>query len=189
MKIIQICGTNGVGKTTLVKGLLSSGNFLKLNQDVDGVSREWWFNGKTAVIGKYNDRNCCGVDAGGYTGDALISTIKAVIMRNRPQSVLFEDVRFGSGFAFKQKLKAAADEIGYDYYVLALIASLECSCDRVLNRSGNADADYDAMRSKARGVINSTKKVGQSGARIVFCDTEKKNKQEVLAVLRRIIND
>jgi hypothetical protein len=189
MKIIQICGTNGVGKTTLVKGLLSSGNFLKLNQEVSGISREWWFDGKVAVVGKYNDRNCCGVDAGNYSGDELIKTIVAIIQRNRPETVLFEDVRFGGGFTFKQKLKKAADGVGYDYYLMALIASLECSCNRVLNRSGNIDADYDSMRSKARGVINSTKKAGTIGAKIVFCDTEKNDKAAVLNVLRRVIND
>ncbi len=188
MKIIQICGTNGVGKTTLVKGLLTAGNFLKLNQEVSGISREWWYDGKVAVIGKYNDRNCCGVDAGNYSGDELIKTIKAVVARNRPEIVLFEDVRFGGGFTFKQKLKKAADEVGYEYYLMALIASLECSCERVLNRSGNVDADYDAMRSKARGVINSTKKAGEIGAKVVFCDTEKNDKAAVLGVLRRIIN-
>lgn len=189
MKIIQICGTNGVGKTTLVKGLLSSGNFLKLSQECEGKSREWWYNGRVAVVGKYNDRNCCGVDAGNYSGDALIATIKAVIARNKPEVLLFEDVRFGGAFTFKQKLKKTADELGYDYYLMALIASLECSCDRVLNRSGNEDADYDAMRSKARGVINSSKKAGAIGAKVVFCDTEKNDKAAVLNVLRRIIND
>ena len=189
MKIIHICGTNGVGKTTLVKGLLTTGNFLKLNQEVSGVSREWWFDGHIAVVGKYNAQNCCGVDAGNYSGDALIDTLCAIIKRTRPETILFEDVRFGGGFTFKQKLKKAADEVGYDYYLMALIASLECSCNRVLNRSGNRDADYDAMRSKARGVINSTKKAGEIGAKVVFCDTEKNSKAEVLNVLRRIIND
>lgn len=188
MKIIQICGTNGVGKTTLVKGLLTTGNFLKLNQEVSGVSREWWFDGKVAVVGKYNEANCCGVDAGNYSGDELIKTIKAIIARNRPEAILFEDVRFGGGFTFKQKLKKAADEVGYEYYLLALIADLDVSCNRVLNRSGNADADYDAMRSKARGVINSTKKAGEIGAKTVFCDTGKHDKAGVLTVLRRIIN-
>lgn len=189
MKIIQICGTNGVGKTTLVKGLLTSGNFLKLNQEVSGVTREWWFDGNVAVIGKYNDRNCCGVDAGNYSGDALIATIRAIILRNKPNVVLFEDVRFGGAFTFKQKLKQTADDLGCDYYIMALIASLECSCDRVLNRSGNIDADYDAMRGKARGVIKSTKKAAELGAKIVFCDTEKNDKAAVLNRLKRVIYD
>lgn len=189
MKIIQICGTNGVGKTTLVKGLLASGNFLKLSQEVSGVSREWWYNGKVAVVGKYNNRNCCGVDAGGYGGDELIQTIKEIIGRNRPEVILFEDVRFGSGYNFKEKLKKAADAVGYEYYLLALIASLECSCNRVLNRSGNADANYDAMRGKARAVITSTRRAAEIGAKAFFCDTEKNDRAAVLNFLRRIINE
>lgn len=189
MKIIQICGTNGVGKTTLVKGLLNSGNFLKLYQEVSGVSREWWFDGKVAVVGRYNESNCCGVDAGKYHGNELIKTIATIVRRENPETVLFEDVRYGGSFLFKKRLKEFADSAGYDYYILALTASLECSCGRVLNRSGNMDADYDAMRSKARGVINSTKKAGNNGVKIAFCDTEKKNRIEVLDFLRCIINE
>lgn len=188
MKIIQICGTNGVGKTTLVKGLLASSPFVKLQQEVGGKSKEYWFNGKTLIVGKYNDANCCGVDAGGYSADQLLETIRAVIINQRPETLLFEDVRFGSGFAFKQRLKTLADELGYDYIVMALYASLECSCNRVLNRSGNVDADYDAMRSKARGVIKSTKKAGEIGARAVFCNTETNDPARVLDILRRLIN-
>ena len=169
--------------------MLTTGNFLKLNQEVSGVSREWWYDGHTAIVGKYNDRNCCGVDAGNYSGDALIATLKSIIGRNRPEVILFEDVRFGCAFTFKQKLKKAAEDFGYDYYIMALIASLECSCDRVLNRSGNIDADYDSMRGKARGVIKSSKKAGEIGAKVIFCDTEKNDKAAVLNRLKRIINE
>lgn len=189
MKIIQICGTNGVGKTTLVKNLLASGNFMKMSQAVEGVSKEFWFDGRVAVVGKYNDRNCCGVDAGNYSGDVLIKTISAIIALYRPAVLLFEDVRFGGNFTFKQKMKTFADGVGYDYYLLALFASLECSCNRVLNRSGNIDADYDAMRSKARGVIKSTKKAGEIGAKVFFCDTEKNDKAAVLRRLKMVIDD
>lgn len=188
MKIIQICGTNGVGKTTLVKGLLSSGNFTKLNIEVDGVSREWWYDGNTAVIGKYNDRNCCGVDAGNYSVDGLIDTIKAVICQNKPDCVLFEDVRMGTSYAFKDKLLRTADVVGYEFNVLALIASLECSCNRVMERTGNPGANYDAMRGKARAVINTTKRIGEQGAKVFFIDTEKNSKTAVLNTLRRLTN-
>lgn len=187
MKIIQICGTNGVGKTTLVKGLLSSGNFLKLNQEVSGVSREWWFDGKVAVIGKYNDRNCCGVDAGNYSVEALIATIRTIIERNKPYVVLFEEVRMGTTYSVKEKLKKLADEVGYEYYILALIASLECTCSRVLERSGNRDANYDAMRGKARAVIKTSKKAEENGAKVFFIDTEKNDKASVLRGLKRIM--
>lgn len=189
MKIIQICGTNGVGKTTLVKGLLASGKYMKMTQVVDAVPHEWWYNGDVAVVGKYNDRNCCGVDAGNYSGEVLIKTIAAIIAQNRPRVLLFEDVRFGGNFTFKQKMKTFADSVGYEYCLLALFASLECSCNRVLNRSGNIDADYDAMRSKARGVIKSTKKAAEIGARAVFCDTEKNDRQAVLQRLKAVINE
>lgn len=188
MKIIQICGTNGTGKTTLVKNLLLSGGFLKMQSVIDGKSREWWYDGKTIVIGKYNSNNCCGVDAGNYTGEELLSTIKAVIQQEQPLTVVFEDVRYGSVFSFKQKLKSVADSLSYDYYLLNLIADLDVSCNRVLDRSGNSKANYDAMRQKARGVIYSTRKAEKIGAKALFCDTGKADKQTVLNLLRGVIN-
>lgn len=188
MKIIQICGTNGAGKTTLVKNLLANGDFERREISIEAKAKEYWFDGEIAVVGKYNQANCCGVDAGNYSGQTLITTIQSVAQTEKPEIIVFEDVRFGGSFAFKQKLAEIAQKNGWDYVLVNLIAGLEITCDRVLNRSGNVNADYDAMRSKARGVINSSRKASSCGARVLFFDTGKNGKGNTLAFLLGVIN-
>lgn len=188
MKIIQICGTNGTGKTTLMKNLLRSGKFLKMSVDVDGKSREWWFDGKVAVIGKYNSANCCGVDAGNWTGEALIKAIDTLIAKYGPKALLFEDVRFGGSYDFKKRVKQIAEKAGYEYSLFALTARFETLAARVLNRTGNSNANYDAMRSKARQVIISSRKIQQDGARVVFVDTGDVGPEQALNILVGEIN-
>lgn len=188
MKIIQICGTNGVGKTTLVKNLLANGDFEKSYALIDGVQKEYWFDGEIAVVGKYNNANCCGVDAGNYSTDVLLKTLESVITTVRPDVIVFEDVRFGGSFAFKERMYKLASKRNYTYVIVNLIASPECYCDRVLNRSGRLNNDYDAMISKARGVIKSSKKAGDIGAKVLFFDTGKNDQGETLRFLLNVIN-
>ena len=188
MKIIQICGTNGVGKTTLMKNLLANGNFEKNAVSIDGVQKEYWFDGEIAVVGKYNDANCCGVDAGNYSGEVLLKTLDKVITEVKPDVVVFEDVRFGGSFAFKERLNKLTRQRKCAYTLVNLIASPECSCNRVLNRSGRMNADYDAMISKARGVIKSSRKAANLGARALFFDTGVNGQGETLRFLLNVIN-
>ena len=184
MKIIQICGTNGTGKTTLVKGLLKSGKFLKMTEPVDGRGREWWYDGQVAIIGKYNANNCCGVDAGNYSGDTLLNVIDTLLRNYAPKTIVFEDVRYGGLYSFKHKAKALGEQYGYGYCAFTLIASLECVARRVIARTGNEGCDFDRMRSKARQCIKSTAKIGQEGAETVMIDTERFVQEAVLAALR-----
>lgn len=188
MKVIQICGTNGAGKTTLVKNLLSNGDFERTEIDVEGVQKEIWGDGEITVIGKYNQANCCGVDAGNYSGDILLKTIENVIHTANPKVIVFEDVRFGGSFTFKEKLLNLAKRNGAMYILVNLILSPEISCDRVLNRSGNVGADYDAMISKARGVIRSSRKAAEIGAKVLFFDTGKNDKAAAWRFLLNVIN-
>lgn len=189
MKVIQICGTNGAGKTTLVKNLLDNGDFDRMEIVVGKERKEYWHDGEIAVIGKYNAANCCGVDAGNYSAEVLLMTIDSIGTQIKPGIIVFEDVRFGASYAFKEKLLALAKKNCWKYVIVNLIADLECTCNRVLNRSENMSADYDAMRSKARGVINSSRKAREAGARALFFDTGKNNQGNTLAFLQGVINE
>ena len=127
-KVIQICGTNGTGKTTLVKGLLNSGKFVRKELRVQGNTKEWWYDGKVAVIGKYNQANCCGVDAGNYSGDQLLNTIDIILTNYRPKKLLFEDMRYGGSYTFKKNARDISEKHEYEYIALTLLASLKTAC-------------------------------------------------------------
>ena len=113
MKVIQICGTNGVGKTTLVKGLLNTGKFLRMELPIDGERKEWWFDGQVAVIGRYAQNNCCGVDASKYSADQLIKVIDTILAVYEPSTVIFEDIRFGGSYTDKAGQLVAGNTFDY----------------------------------------------------------------------------
>ena len=189
MKVIQICGTNGTGKTTLVKGLLTSGNFLRMELPIDGEAKEWWYDGEVAVIGRYASNNCCGVDASKYSGDQLIRVIDTILAVYVPKTVVFEDMRLGCTYSFKQKAKQCAERHAGEYAVIALTAELNTISTRVIGRSGNPNVDFDRMRHKQRQCITSTRKIGNDGAKVYIVDTERKSKAELLLAIKAIINE
>lgn len=187
MKVIQICGTNGTGKTTLVKGLLTTGNFLRMELPIDGEAKEWWYDGQVAVIGRYAQNNCCGVDAGKYSGEQLLKVLDTILAVYGPTAVVFEDVRFGGSYSFKVRARDCASRYGYEYIAIALTASLKTVSERVINRSGNESVNFDNMLSKAKCVIRSTQKIKNDGSNVFFFDTDKLDKQSVLSKVRVIV--
>lgn len=187
-KVIQICGTNGAGKTTLMKSLLSRDSYDRCFINVDGVEREYWRNiNNNVVIGKYCDNNCCGVDAGDYSGDALIRTIIKVACSIKPFAILFEDMRFGASYTFKEKLMNATKLISYDYVSIALIAPPEVVCDRVYMRSKNADVNYDSIIQRQMRVIRSNKKIHGLGAKCLYYDTNEADHNVLVELLHKTI--
>ena len=188
-KVIQICGTNGTGKTTLVKGLLNSGAFLRMDLPVGGEIKEWWYDGQVAVIGRYARNNCCGVDASKYSADLLLTVIDTILAAYGPSTVIFEDMRFGGSYTFKRRAREIAQKHSGEYIAVALVASLETVSRRVIERTGNPDVDFDRVRQKARQVIRSTQKISADGAKVFFIDSERLDKGAMLGALRAIIRE
>lgn len=189
MKVIQICGTNGTGKTTLVKGLLTSGKFLRMELPIDGEVKEWWYDGEVAVIGRYASNNCCGVDAGNYSGEKLIAVIERLINNHRPKVILYEGLIFCKLMSFSERVKEVAYNNGYQYLMITLIASLQTIHDRILKRSGNPNVNFDRMRSNQMLNIRNAKKMAADGVRVLLIDTEYKSAKETLRALKKLINE
>lgn len=189
MKIIQICGTNGTGKTTLVKGLLRGGAFRQICLRIEGKQKELWYDGHVAIIGRYTENKCCGVDTESYTSKQLLKAVDAVLGLYRPLVLLFEDMRFGCLYSFKSRLKEVAEKHKYEYTVVALLASLETISNRVIDRSGNIYVDFDRMMSKQRQCITSAHKIKADGARVVMLDTDMLDESALLSVIKQIIKE
>lgn len=188
MKVIQICGTNGTGKTTLVKGLLTSGNFLRMELQIDGEVKEWWYDGEVAVIGRYTRNNCCGVDAGNYSGEQLIKVIDTILAVYEPKAVVFECLMFGLSYKFKQNLFEVSKRHNRSYVVITLTAALTTLSERVIRRTGNENVNFDGVNSKMRQAINSTRLIQADGATAYIIDTEQKSKKEILDFLKVVLN-
>ena len=187
MKVIQVCGTSGTGKTTLIKGLLSSGRFIRLYSTVDGEARELWYNGEILVLGRYNRNNCCGVDAWKITGEQFLKVLDTILAVYEPRVVIFEHLMFGLTYRFKHDARACAEKHGYEYVVVVLTASLNTLSERIIGRTGNESVNFDAVMSKARTAIVSTKKVEAEGAKAYILDTERIDRKSLLRAFKEII--
>ena len=159
-----------------------------MSKEIDGIKREWWFDGSTAVIGKYNSRNCCGVDASHYTAEGLIRAIKAISAQEKPNAIIFEEVRLGGLYSFKTRLRKEIENIGGEYMLVTLIASFETMAKRVVKRTGNENVNFDAMRSKGASAIRSSRKAQEDGVRVVWIDTDQYNPDQAYYILRRTID-
>lgn len=186
MTVIQICGTNGVGKSTLVRSLLP--HLFRDEIMIDGEKREVWKDDRITVIGKYNERACGGIDAGGYTTETLSATLRAV-MRSRPRYIVFEDANFGSTYAFKKRVRKTAEQAGGKYICVTLYASELAIVERIIERSGNEDRNFDSIIGKQRSVIRTSRKMQADGAAALFIDTTNKGKQEVADILFEVMHD
>ena len=189
MKVIQICGTNGTGKTTLVKGLLNSGAFLRMDLPVGGENKEWWYDGEVAVIGRYGRNNCCGLDAGNYSGEQIYKHLDVILSVYEPNAVVFEDVRYGTLYSFKSRMRTIAEKHGGTFCVVALYMPLERAAERVFERTGNESINIDAIRSKQVQVLRSTRKIQSEGVEAHFIDTSITDKKRLLYTLGRIIHE
>ena len=186
--IIQICGTNGTGKTTLVKNILNAGNFYRFFVEIKGCKKEIWRDANSVIIGKYSSANCCGVDGSDFTSEQMFDAINEIIGRYSPEVLLFEDVRYGSLYSFKRKLFDLCSEYGYEYKAIVLFAEPTTIAKRVINRSGNPNVDFYRMLSKQRQCIRSANKLAAEGVHVVFVDTDKQDKNGVFNVVNGAIN-
>lgn len=187
MTIIQICGTNGTGKTTLVRNLMATGDYEHRTMMINGKPKDYYTDGKTLVIGKYGTANCGGVDAGNWNKHDLMTAIDILVQTECPETLIFEDIRFGGSGVFKQELATYAISNGHRYTIITLTAPAECTCNRVLNRSGNRDANYDRMLQKAKSIYRSSQRAKQYGAKVVVVDTEKNDEIQTAEILQRAI--
>ena len=188
-KIIQICGGNGTGKTTLIKRLLESGPFYNSKLQIAGKTKEYWCDGDIAVIGKYNENRCCGLDSENYSIKDLLASINTVISQQNPLVILFEDMRLGSTYPCKEKLRMVANNAGYEYCVITLIADLTLIAKRIVERSGNENVDFDARRMLQKQCIRSSRKIEANGAKSYIVDTGRNTLDMTFSILKGIINE
>lgn len=186
MRIIQVCGTSGVGKTTLARALIETG--LRRGEIMlNGEPKELWYDWRTVLVGKYSGAKCGGIDAGRYTSDTLIETLGLVIREYKPMNIVFESLLLGKLYTFKSRIFGLARKNGYQYIQLVLTADYKTIAERVIGRSGNDGCNFERMISEQRACIRSSLKLKREGAAALFIDTSAKSGSEVAEMVLRLL--
>lgn len=170
-KIIQIRGTNGSGKTTIVREFLRTHASTIISITVNGKRIECHKTGEIIVIGRYDKNACGGCDSEIHSVELFKNTIAKIIRVYKPEALIFEAVFYGKTFKFSNDINRFARAAGYDYIALCLIPTFEKCCERVYERNGGNEINIEAMLSTYNSCLRSNAKLRAAGVNVKLIDT------------------
>lgn len=185
MKVIQIRGTNAVGKTTAVREFIKHGEFGIRDVKVDGkiIECHWEEKRRIAIIGRYDKAVTGGVDGCIQKKELLNNTIVKVIKTFRPNTLIFEGIMYGVTFEFAYKLVRVLKILHYDYVGICFFPSLDVVFDRLSQRNGGKEVDYMSIQNKWFSAQKAYEKLKTAGINVKSIDTSKIPKELMYKVI------
>lgn len=159
MKIIQIRGNNGTGKTTMVRGYIESHENELISVKVGGRTVDCHKVGNNIVIGRYDKNECGGCDASIKTGDELKETIAKVTRLYHPDAIVFEGVMYGKSFDFTYQIYRFALKVRAEFLAICLEPPFETTLERIYKRNGGKDVNISSLEKGYRASILSNNKL------------------------------
>lgn len=187
MKVIQLRGVNGVGKTTAVRQYIERGEFCVESIEMNGKQYFYHFDGKIAIIGRYDLRQSGGIDGCITDKHELKNLITRMLRVIKPETLIFEGVMYGKTFQFSYDISLLAKALGYEYLAVCLVPSFDVSILRIWGRNGNKDVNVENLESMYRQAIKTNSMLRSSGVNTVEIDTGSVPKDEMYTILEGII--
>lgn len=187
MKIIQIRGINGSGKSTVAREYIENGHFVVREQSLAGSQYSYCYDGETAIIGRYDVRECGGVDGEIRDGDELKNLIVRIAKEVKPETLVFEGIMYGKSFQFSYDIHKWAKAMGHKYIALCLMPSFDEAMLRVWNRNGGKPVNVEALENGYRACIKSNSKLRAMGVDVRIVDTGNIPKGEMWRVIEEVI--
>lgn len=189
MKIIQIRGSNGAGKTTIVKQFCERNNLEIKSINIKG--RETFIStndkGNIVVLGRY-DKKTGGCDLYANT-DHVLSTIMWVIINLKPQIIVFEGMIYSLSFKFASKVSDLVKRYNYKYQAISLYTDPEVVLGRIYKRNGGKAINEKLILDKIKSVSSSHNKLILNGYSSKMVDTTKIKKENMYRVIEDVLNE
>lgn len=183
MKIIQLRGVNGVGKTTIVRDFIEKGNFSVGEQQIGAKQYSYCFDGKIAIIGRYDARETGGVD-GMISDKAVLKEVIAQMARAlSPDYLIFEGVMYGITFQFSYDISLWAKAKGYEYEAICLMPCFDVAMLRVWERNGGKAVNVERLEDKYMRAANANKKLKAKGVNCRVVDTGGVERKDMYKIL------
>lgn len=187
MKVVQIRGSNGAGKTTIVKQFVQK-NKLEIQEiNIDGIPTYISTNKGNAIVvlGRY-DKKFGGCDLFQNTNHVL-KTILWVIVNLKPQLIVFEGMIYSLSYKFATKVSDIVKKYNYEYLALSLYVDLEVALDRIYKRNGGKLIKENLIYDKIKTVKKSHDKLLNTGYVSKLADTTKIKENEMYKILEEVI--
>lgn len=184
---IQLRGTNGVGKSTTVRQIIEHGGFRVYMLSLHGKEYPYTFDGKTLIAGRYDTRECGGLD--GVIKDRTIMKdyIVRLLKQRNPQVFILDAVMYGNTFDFAYQLNRLCEGLGYHYIGISLSPPFEVCLQRVLERNGGKPIKVKNLQSKYRSSLIAYQKLKGIGVDIRLIDTSKIPESEMHKIIEDVL--
>jgi len=183
MKVIQIRGSNGAGKTTIVRQFVQKNNLQIKEINVKGKQTYISIDesGRLVALGRY-DKKTGGCDLYDNT-EHVLNTIIWVITNIKPKIILFEGMIYSLSFAFAKKVSDLVQEYNYKYLSISLYTNFDVVLARIYKRNGGKEIKENLILDKINSIIKSHKKLKESGYNARMIDTSEINEEDMYKII------
>ena len=188
MKIIQIRGTNGVGKTTVMRGFLSKHETEIIKVNVGGKDIECTKAGDFIIIGRYDRNECGGCDSAVANGEQLKNLIAKIMRTLRPYCLIFEGLIYGKTYSFTKSIYDYSRAIKADFKAICLVPTFKKALERVYGRNGGKEIDIKNLESGWACYIRGNEKLKRSGVPVAEFNTGLMTKEETEGILDYVLD-
>lgn len=189
MKVIQIRGSNGAGKTTIVRQFVQRNNLEIKKISIKGKETYISTNkdGSIVVLGRY-DKKTGGCDLYENT-EHVLNTMMWAIINLRPKLIVFEGMIYSLSYKFASKVSDLVKKYNYQYLAISLYTNPEVIFERIYKRNGGKAIKENLIFEKIKAVRSSHNKLITNGYNSKIIDTTNINENEMYKVLEGEINE
>lgn len=171
--VIQLRGTNASGKSTAMRQYCAARGLKPTWLDTSPKRTKIMSDGKISVLGWYQPYSIAeGCDAALSGRAQLLSALEALFKRGQ-EVVAFEGMIYSNTYLLPTRVDRLAKKYGYKFIACFLACSYTTELQRLMNRNGGKDIDFDNFDMKFYTSRKSFGKLLQSGILCYEVDTDR----------------
>ena len=186
-KIIQLRGSNAVGKTTAVKEFVKAHKMIITTVDINGTTTHITHDIKKEIIvlGRYDVLN------GGCdrfkNKRHVIETIVFLIKEYKPKVIIFEGFIYGKTFKMACDIEKLSKIYGYQYIPITLYRSPQKALELLYSRNGKEKINEKTFYECYKSNLSSFKKIKAVGISIKLYNTDNIQKNHMKEIIEENI--